>query len=260
MAKVHDFVNPRKISILDILFRRYDRAPFPVKNFSRIVLQRTGDQEKYLAARSLMDLIHEEVKYIDFFYETQQETYKAKYEASKAKVYSTADSLFGGQLSAEMRTLDDQLILFFPYERDLWDRVKSGYAPTNDEIEEYSRFRGSDAKYYASIVQAFSGEDFTLPMHASMQLIDLTRDIWQYREDMASGLPNVVAMYLSQIFRQSKHFPEWPHPGLLKRQATKIFDQAMAFDYKNCEFLKKEMGMLMHSIRHPEDQYPVQVR
>lgn len=134
--------------------------------------------------------------YFDFYSETGN-------IAFKIEAWKQLGVLFHNMRDEDRTDLEEignEIVTFFKYEKQIWKKVLTGdEAVTDKEVREFLFRKSSDALFYARILQVYvPGKDFSLPLHANMQLLDIRSDIEEWDLDTNDGNPNILFMLLSQ--------------------------------------------------------------
>jgi hypothetical protein len=225
------------------------QRPFTIRVFPRIVLKRTQDEKLFRDAESLIVKANGLAVNLDLFYETNNEKYNIAAKEYREQFFSHCSTQFNSSFVDSLKNLENELLKFFPYEKELWVKIHNDQPPKDEEIEKYINMRASDAFLHAKIVEVYTKEDFSIPMFCSMRLLDTFHDIVQYQRDLEAGLPSVMYMFYSQRIREG-HIPSIPEPKHVVGLARKIYAECKSFDYKNCNFLRGEINRLLYGIEN----------
>jgi hypothetical protein len=249
--KSHDFdyelIN-RFISVF-----QYKKKPFPIRVFSKIIKHTPMDEYSHQLGNTLITGIHSLVTNLDIYSETNDQKYKMEANNYREMIYSVSEEKFGQTFVTELNILEGKAMEFFPFERELWERVMQDIPPTDDDIKQYMTMRAGDSHIYAKIIEAFTHKDLTLPIKVSLQLLDYFRDTYHYHQDLKDNLPNSVYMALMSRYRMSG-MPEYTYSSTpIYHLAKRVFNQIQDFDFKEYQFFKREIKALWNGIENYPD-------
>jgi len=163
--------------------------------FTQIVRSSTSDPLVRLKADDGLRTALRAANLFDFYYETDESSYKIEGWKQIGVLFHD----FGPKDRAELEKLGNEIIRFFGYEKELWNRVNQGEKVSDAKIRRFLLERSSDALFYARILQVFVPQENLGPaLHANMQMLDMTTDIREWEIDLKNGNPNMLFMFLSQ--------------------------------------------------------------
>lgn len=184
--------------------------------------------------------------FYDFNAETEDKDYLIEAEKYKKIVYDNVDEKTRG----ELKKIEEEILQLFPYEKEIWKKVKSGEKISDDEIREFWRRKSSDSLFYSRIINIFSaGKDVASPIYTYTQILDMLLDVREYEQDFQKNNPNMIYMKLSQVININK-IPNQKTEAIsiskemgiktwIENQIQKdILPKISKYDFKKYEFLK----------------------
>lgn len=178
-----------------------DSKPF-IKSVSDMVYEVSlGDDVKRAKAHELMTMAVRCACLLDLYHETGDPVYLEEVEKQRSELYQTVPKNYHRVLMAE----EESVRKFFEYEKSLRRRIQAGDRFTEDDIRQYLDGKSGDTLFYGRLLKIFVPEwDLTDELRIQTILFDIGKDIADYEDDMAEGLPNVLYMFLSESVRKEE--------------------------------------------------------
>lgn len=238
----------REINLSNEQYEKLEkRLPWSVRIYPKIVLNHTGDWNKYRETIVLCNETYTWVRTTDLYSETGSVWNEHQAELSRAKFLKKVDNLFGKLFVKRICFLEKELLHFFPYERKLWNKIQSGILLTDEEIEKFVGMRSLDALLHTEIIRGFTGEDWSVPMVVCMKIKDISNDLLQYSKDLEAKLPNIYYMFALQEGLASSAKPKkitLYARDKVEQLKRSILSEVENFDFRNCSFLEDEINFL----------------
>lgn len=138
---------------------------------------------------------------LDLYAETANPVYAAELEKQRSKFYEEVPKDF----HSELEKVEGDVKRFFDDEKTLIERIKARSIFSENDIRKYLTGKSSDNLFYGRLLELLVPEwNLTRELQIQTMLFDIGKDLVDYEEDIANGLPNTLEMCLSSGIDKSR--------------------------------------------------------
>ena len=182
----------RTIVAIKEVLDEIDQKPF-IQTLTAAVSEVSPDAN-LVRIRSVLTLAVRCACLLDLYAETDNPIYLTESEKQRTDFYQQIPEAFHAQLERTEREVKG----FFDDEQTLMQRIKSGDKFSEDDIKNYLLGKSGDNLFYGRVLELLVPEwNLTRELQIQTMLFDIGKDLVDYQEDAARGLPNILGMCLS---------------------------------------------------------------
>jgi len=185
--------------VIDEILAEIDQRPF-IQTLTAIVSE-VSPNAKLTQVHSVLTLAVRCACLLDLCAETANSIYIEELNKQRFKFYKEVPKDF----HSELEKVENDVKKFFNDEKILMKKIKSGDKFSEDDIRTYLKGKSGDNLFYGKLLELLLPEwHLTKELQIQTMLFDIGKDLVDYEEDIANGLPNILIMYLNSGIDKNK--------------------------------------------------------
>ncbi len=179
----------RKNIVIDEVLTEIDQRPF-IQTLTTMVSEvspnANHNQIHYVLTRAVRCAC-----LLDLYAETANPVYATELKKQRSKFYEEVPKSF----HSELEKIEDDVKRFFDDEKIIIEKIKIGSKFSENDVMKYLTGKSGDNLFYGRLLELLVPEwNLTRELQIQTMLFDIGKDIVDYEEDVANGLPNILIM------------------------------------------------------------------